>query len=310
MKTAKSIEVARLAGAASGKPGGHHRLDPGGGANISPAHGVTDMLYAVGITPQKLDEVAKLNAVGAEVMVITDDPADGDGHRRASGCRRKALIEIDCGEGRGGLLPDDDRRCWRSAARLGPRLAGVMTHAGHSYAGRSAADMREHRRGTSAAAVVARRGAAARRRPGRADRVDGQFADRAARARTLDGVTEVRAGVYMFGDLFQAEIGTHRLDDIAVTVLASVIGRRPGAASPGAGCRRAGAVEGSQHGGGDQGLRVRPGAGSDGGKRAYGDAASCGAPIRSMAWWSAIPAFRCPICRSAARCGSRRTMSA
>jgi D-serine deaminase-like pyridoxal phosphate-dependent protein len=41
-------------------------------------------------------------------------------------------------------------------------------------------------------------------------------------------VTEVRAGVYMFGDLFQAEIGTHGLDDIAVTVLASVIGRRPG----------------------------------------------------------------------------------
>ena len=44
----------------------------------------------------------------------------------------------------------------------------------------------------------------------------------------LDGVTEVRAGVYMFGDLFQAEIGTHDLDAIALTVLTSVIGRRPG----------------------------------------------------------------------------------
>ena len=30
----------------------------------------------------------------------------------------------------------------------------------------------------------------------------------------------------MFGDLFQAEIGTHAVDDIAMTVLASVIGRR------------------------------------------------------------------------------------
>ena len=38
----------------------------------------------------------------------------------------------------------------------------------------------------------------------------------------------MRAGVYMFGDLFQAEIGTHDLDSIAVTVLTSVIGRRPG----------------------------------------------------------------------------------
>ena len=50
----------------------------------------------------------------------------------------------------------------------------------------------------------------------------------ALHAESLDGVTEVRAGVYMFGDLFQAEIGTHGLDDIALTVLTSVIGRRPG----------------------------------------------------------------------------------
>ena len=44
----------------------------------------------------------------------------------------------------------------------------------------------------------------------------------------LAGVTEMRAGVYMFGDLFQAEIFTHGLDGIALTVLTSVIGRRPG----------------------------------------------------------------------------------
>jgi len=50
----------------------------------------------------------------------------------------------------------------------------------------------------------------------------------ALHARRLAGITEVRAGVYMFGDLFQAEIGTHGMDDIALTVLASVIGRRPG----------------------------------------------------------------------------------
>ena len=53
---------------------------------------------------------------------------------------------------------------------------------------------------------------------------------RPPRAMPIDfaGVTELRAGVYMFGDLFQAEIETHGVGDIAVTVLASVIGRRPG----------------------------------------------------------------------------------
>jgi D-serine deaminase-like pyridoxal phosphate-dependent protein len=37
----------------------------------------------------------------------------------------------------------------------------------------------------------------------------------------------VRAGVYMFGDLFQMQLGTHGPDGIALTVLSSVIGRRP-----------------------------------------------------------------------------------
>ena len=43
-------------------------------------------------------------------------------------------------------------------------------------------------------------------------------------ARTLEGVTEARVGVYAFGDLVQAELGTCGIGDIAISVLASVIG--------------------------------------------------------------------------------------
>ena len=43
-------------------------------------------------------------------------------------------------------------------------------------------------------------------------------------ARQLEGVTEARVGVYAFGDLVQAELGTCAIDDIAIGVLASVIG--------------------------------------------------------------------------------------
>lgn len=43
-------------------------------------------------------------------------------------------------------------------------------------------------------------------------------------ARSLQGVTEVRAGVYAFGDLVQAELGTCTIEDIAIGVVASVIG--------------------------------------------------------------------------------------
>jgi len=224
MKTAKSIEVARLASAASGRKGvGPITVSTLAEAEYFAAHGVTDVLYAVGITPQKLEEVAKLKMVGTEVIVITDDPAMASviaAHPAAP----RALIEIDSGEGRGGLLPEDPL-VLEIGRRLGPSLAGVMTHAGHSYAGRTAAQMRDIAEKERVAVLRAAERLRAAGHP--APIVSLGSSPTALHAATLGGITEVRAGVYMFGDLFQSEIGTHRLDDIAVTVLASVIGRRP-----------------------------------------------------------------------------------
>jgi D-serine deaminase-like pyridoxal phosphate-dependent protein len=45
-------------------------------------------------------------------------------------------------------------------------------------------------------------------------------------ARRLDGVTEVRAGVFVFFDLVMAGLGVCAVDDIAVSVLATVIGHQ------------------------------------------------------------------------------------
>jgi D-serine deaminase-like pyridoxal phosphate-dependent protein len=45
-------------------------------------------------------------------------------------------------------------------------------------------------------------------------------------ARDLSGVTEVRAGVFMFFDLVMAGIGVCGIEDIALSVLASVIGHQ------------------------------------------------------------------------------------
>jgi D-serine deaminase-like pyridoxal phosphate-dependent protein len=223
MKTAKSIDVARLALA-----NGNGRAEGIAVSTLAEAeyfvgHGITDILYAVGITPQKLDQIAKLNATGAAVMVVTDD-ADAAGAIAAHPSPPRTLIEIDCGEHRGGVAADDTALL-EIAGRLGAGFAGVMTHAGQSYAGRSVAEM--------AAIAEAERSAAVRA----AERLAGHgyacpivsmgSSPTALFAAGLAGITEMRAGVYMFGDLFQAEIGTHGIDDIAMTVLTSVIGRRP-----------------------------------------------------------------------------------
>ncbi len=222
MKTAKSIDVARLALAT--QPGRTEGITVStlAEAEYFAGHGITDILYAVGITPQKLDQVAKLNAAGAEVKVITDDP-DMASAIAAHPAAPRTLIEVDCGEARGGIDPDGPM-LQEIAARLGRSLAGIMTHAGHSYAGRSSAEM---------AAIAEIERLAAVRAAGRLTGVGFESpivsmgsSPTALYAGSLEGITEVRAGVYMLGDLFQAEIGTHGPEDIAVTVLASVIGRR------------------------------------------------------------------------------------
>ncbi len=221
MKTAKSVEVARLA--LKGQPGGI-TVSTLAEAEFFAGHGITDIVYAVGITPPKLDAVAKLNAAGASVTVITDDP-EMAASVAAHPAGIRALIEIDTGEGRGGVGPDDPALLV-VARRLGGSLAGVITHAGHSYSGRSQAEIARvaeaERAGISLAAHRLRQAGHV------VDIVSMGSSPTALHAGSLQGVSEVRAGVYMFGDLFQAEIGTHGSDDIALTVLASVIGRRPG----------------------------------------------------------------------------------
>jgi D-serine deaminase-like pyridoxal phosphate-dependent protein len=154
--------------------------------------------------------------------VLTDDP-DMATRIAEHSHPPQALIEVDCGEHRGGRGPHDPLLT-ELAARLGRSLGGVMTHAGHSYAGRSAADMQTIAQEECRSAV---RAAQRLREAGFACPVVSiGSSPTALHAASLDGITEIRAGVYMLGDLFQAEIGTHGIDDIAVTVLTSVIGRR------------------------------------------------------------------------------------
>lgn len=217
LKTAKSRDVAKLAA-----PGfGPVTVSTLAEARHFAEGGWRDQIYAVGIVPAKLDAVAALNRDGADVKVITDDLEVARAIAAHPGPLR-ALIEVDVGEGRGGIPPDSPALT-AIAAALGPCFAGVLSHSGHSYNGRSPEDM-------AAVAEVERGGIVAAAERLRAEGlavpiVSLGSSPTALYARRMDGVTDVRAGVYMFGDLFQAQLGTHAVEDIALTVLASVIGR-------------------------------------------------------------------------------------
>lgn len=190
------------------------------------AAGVRDVLYAVGIAPNKLDHVLDLRARGCDLTVAVDG-VDG---ARAVAARRggiPALLEIDSDDHRAGIRPDDGAtlRAVAQALADGGVVRGVMTHAGASYDCRStdaiAAMAAQERDAVVAAAATLR--AAGHDCPV----VSVGSTPTALFARDLAGVTEVRAGVYVFMDLVMAGLGVCDVDDVALSVLVSVIGHQP-----------------------------------------------------------------------------------
>jgi D-serine deaminase-like pyridoxal phosphate-dependent protein len=228
MKTLKSIDAARLA------------IDPSHGgitvATLDEASyfadaGIEDIFYAVCITPDKLGRAAEIASRARDLSLLVDDLATAqaiDAFGRANNRWFRVWIELDCGEHRTGLelgdpmLPALAKFCDQSPAI---ELVGVATHAGHSYRCRTIEDIElvaEHERITAvrAAGMIRALGIAC---PG----VSIGSTPTALHAKTADGVTEIRAGVYMAGDLFQASIHSCTQDEIALSVLASVISRKP-----------------------------------------------------------------------------------
>src|SRR5437667_683741 len=152
MKTAKSADVARLATA--GQAGGI-TVSTLAEAEYFAREGFRDILYAVGIAPAKLDRAAALRRAGVNLTLVTDDPTTAaaiSGHARATGAEHRVLVEVDCGEHRGGVAPASETLIAVGRA-LGPLCAGVMTHAGHSDNCRSLAEIEDVAEGQRPAAV-------------------------------------------------------------------------------------------------------------------------------------------------------------
>jgi len=221
VKTSKSIDVLRVLAGGGEVPITVSTLAE---ARYFFAHGVTDILYAVGIAPVKLPEVADLIRAGCKLRVILDTPEAADAVRAfavAESVDIDALIEIDSDGHRAGVDPGDPLLI-DIGRRLAGSLAGVMTHAGASYDCRTREEFEAMAEQERALTVEAAERLRAAGMP--SPMVSVGSTPTLHYARGLDGVTEARAGVYAFGDLVQAELGTCTTDDIAIGVLASVIG--------------------------------------------------------------------------------------
>ncbi len=226
LKTAKSIEVARVAD--GGEPLGI-TVSTLKEAEYFATAGYRDILYAAAITPNKFAHAARVQSQWqSDLLLVTDGlsvVAHAASFAEREGIVLSFLVELDCGEHRSGLLPDDPlilevAHAIDAAPSL--RLRGVMTHAGHSYSTDRPDAVREIAAAERDAAVSS---ASRIRNAGLpCEIVSVGSSPTVLCADHLEGVTEARAGIYMVWDLSQASRNICREDQIAVSVLASVIG--------------------------------------------------------------------------------------
>lgn len=223
VKTAKSVEVAQCALGARAGPITVSTLRE---AEYFFDHGFRDILYAVGMVPSKLHRLASLTRRGARISAIVDSVEGAQGLVDASNkedVRVPTLVEIDSDGHRAGIAPGAPE-LFEVAEVLGDSLAGVMTHAGDSYNCTSVDAIREVASRERKAVVSS--AMALRSRGHAAPVVSVGSTPTATFADSFAGVSEVRTGVYVFQDLVMAGLGVCSVDDIALSVLASVIGHQ------------------------------------------------------------------------------------
>lgn len=227
MKTLKSIEAARYA------------IDPSHGgiavATLNEAEyfskqGLTDIQCAVCISPDKLPRAVDILKAAPRFSFFVDNVQTAQRVVEVARSRDSPMrvwLEVDSGEHRTGVAPEDSSLLEIARILSQPVVVfeGLATHAGHSYRARLPEQLRDLAEQERFAVI---RAAQKLRAAGlRVEGVSVGSTPTAMHLSNAEGITEVRAGVYMAGDLFQVALGSLRLEEVAVSVLATVISHKP-----------------------------------------------------------------------------------
>ncbi|MEV7664030.1 alanine racemase [Paenarthrobacter sp. NPDC089316] len=220
VKTHKTLEIARkqLAAGAVGIT-----VATIGEAEVFAADDVKDIFIAYPLWVEA-DHADRLRALAATArLAVGVDSAEG-----ATAMGRQlgpdagtieVLIEVDSGHHRSGVMPDEAVDVARAAAAAGLSVAGVFTFPGHSYKPgmpTGAANNENEALGQAAAALDA---------AGFEVRTISGGSTPTALLAGETAATELRPGVYVFGDAQQLELERCAWDDIALTVAATVVSR-------------------------------------------------------------------------------------
>lgn len=228
LKTPKSIDIARLLLQRQARGITVSTLLE---AEYFSRHGLHDQFYAVPLAPDKVPRIAALMRAGTEVVCTTYDleaVAAIEQQARAQQVVLPLVIDVDVDRHRSGVPAEDpELLAIARAIDASPHLVlrGIMIYAGASYEAPdteaiAALAERIRRGGLQAKALLEARGLPC-------PVVSYGSSPGTYFARSMAGITESRVGVYPFQDLFQAGLGACTIDDVALSVLATVTGRQP-----------------------------------------------------------------------------------
>ncbi len=229
LKTPKSVHIAK------------HLQDAGAkGFNVSTLQeaeyfyegGFDDLYYCVPFAPIKAARAAALAAKGCTLTLMTDSMEGVEACIAAAEAVGPATplrftLELDVDGYRCGMPwqgNDFIEAAQRLAASSATEFVGIMSYGGASY-GKTPEGAAE----LTTTHLAALRDTASRLEAAGVPCEMISFGSSPAvlHSKSMEGVTEARCGIYTFQDLFQAGIGACAVDDIAVSVLTSVIARQP-----------------------------------------------------------------------------------
>lgn len=193
------------------------------------AVGISDIVYAVGMVPDRLRQALALRRQGCDLKIIADSVYAAQAIAEFGRENHEVFevwIEIDVDGHRSGVAPEDDLliKIGQTLARGGMKLGGVLAHAGSSYEYSAHEDLvriaEQERSGTVRAAERLRAAGLP------CAVVSIGSTPTALSATHLEGVSEVRAGVYVMFDLVMHNVGVCQTSEIALSVLTTVIGHQ------------------------------------------------------------------------------------
>jgi D-serine deaminase-like pyridoxal phosphate-dependent protein len=200
-------------------------------AEVFAASGFNDITYAVPISRNKIAMALEL-AQRVSLKIIVDNPHTVDILDAASKEARThldVLVKVDCGLHRCGVDPTSNTavnlvRKIDEASNL--NFVGILTHAGHSYSAKSIDEIK--RIAQQEQDVMARFSKMLKREGLAPQTVSVGSTPTIVLADSFnEEITEVRPGNYVFYDYTQVALGTCKVSDCALTVLASIVGMYP-----------------------------------------------------------------------------------